>query len=119
MTPFTPNLILLVLSSVLLLVNFVLPMVNLHLILNRELNLKHQAQLIIDNARYAETDMLQMLTDITVPGIEILEILPKDFAKDYVQYQIQFQHNSLFKNSWLKAEDLYKPRFLSLIIDKE
>ncbi len=111
-------LILVATTFVVMFVNFILPTINLHLILNRELSLQQQAQNILDKSRSRSVSVTQSLMDLDIDGVEIEDIRMEDIA-DYTVYSIYFHHKGLFFNNHLKHSELYQQKKIAVVIDRD
>ncbi len=113
-----PSLIFLAFTTILLIVQWVLPMLNLHLALNQENLLLERAQKIVDVSRSNPSKVLNDLEDLTIGGININQVLGENQG-DYIIYQIKFNHKGLFANRFLGQEQLEQSKTVTLIADRE
>ncbi len=113
-----PYLLLLTFSTILLMVQWVLPMLNLHIALNQENLLIERAQKIVDAERLNPSNILNGLQDLAINGIKINQISEENQG-DYIIYQINFNHTGLFANKFLKQEQLGRSKTLTLISDRQ
>lgn len=112
-----PSLVFLASTILLLIVQWILPMLNLHIALNQETLLNEKAQVIVDESRLNTSQAMSDLQSLVVSGIHIDQVV-QELRDDYIIYQIQFSHRGLFMNQFLTKVDLEKPKLISLISDR-
>lgn len=113
-----PSLIFLAFTTILLIVQWILPMLNLHLALNQENLLLERAQKIVDVSRSNSSKVLNDLENLAINGVNINQV-SKENQGDYIIYQIKFNHKGLFANRFLRKEQLEQSKTVTLITDRE
>ena len=113
-----PSLIFLALTTILLMVQWILPMLNLHIALSQENLLAERAQAIVDAGRFNSSKALNDLQSLVINGINISQVSEENQG-DYIIYQINFSHKGLFTNKFLKREQLETPKTLTLLSDRQ
>lgn len=111
------SLVFLAITIVVLMVQWILPMLNLHIALSQEALLSERAQMIVDTGRLSPSNTLSGLEDLIINGLNINQVT-QELRDDYILYQIQFSHRGLFTNQFLHKEDLEKAKTLTLINDR-
>ena len=112
-----PALIFLAFTTILLMAQWILPMLNLHLALNQENLLTERAQKIVDASRLNPGNALNGLQNLVINGININQVSEENQG-DYIIYQIHFNHRGLFTNKFLEQEQLERSKTLSLLSDR-
>ncbi len=107
----------LILTIIILMVQWLLPMLNLHIALNRENLLLENSQALIDAQRLDSNNTIAKLETLNLNGLKINKVT-QDSQGDYIIYRINFNHKNLFANRFLQASDLSKPKTLTLLADK-
>lgn len=111
------SLVFLAITIIVLMVQWILPMLNLHLALNQEALLDKKAGAIVDAARVNPGNVLNDLQRLIISGIEIKQV-SEETRGDYILYKIQFKHNGLFANQFLQKSDLEESKVITLISDR-
>jgi hypothetical protein len=111
------SLVFLVLTTMMLMVQWILPMLNLHIALSQETLLSERAQRIVDAGRLSAANTASDLQELIINGININQV-SQELRGDYIIYQLQFSHRGLFTNKFLSKTDLEKPKLITLISDR-
>lgn len=105
-----------VILTTLLTTTWILPLLNLHIALNKETSLQERAQSIVDAGRLDSSHTLALLRAINLPGIKVDDAW-SEINGDYVIYSLRYSHRGLFSNIFLSREDLEQDKTISLLVD--